>query len=89
MPSSKPFVATNVNVLGEIIQQGKAGKVFDIDDVDSMADCIVDILKTEGKKEQWGANGRKEIEGKYTLELMTEKTTGVYKKIIDPCKIDE
>ena len=82
MALSKPVFATNVNVLGELIQHRKTGMVFAIDDVQGMADGIIEVLTDKSKCTEWGENARADIEQNFTLEQFTRKTEAIFKDII-------
>ena len=83
MASSKPVIATNVNVLAEIIRPGKTGMVFEIDDVNGMANGIVELLNGADKCRQWGENARNEIMEKYTIDKLASNTLKVYEDIVN------
>lgn len=82
MALSKPVFATNVNVLGELIRHRKTGMVFAIDDVQGMADGIIEVLTDKSKCAEWGENARADIEQNFTLEQFTRKTETIFKDII-------
>lgn len=80
---SKPVIATEVNVLPEIIGQGKSGLVYGVDDIKGMAEGIVDLLRNEDKCRKWGKKGRWEIENKYSIEIIAKETLKVYSDVVD------
>lgn len=82
MASAKPVVATNVNVLGEIVSSKETGMIYDIDDVNGMADGIVELLNNQEKCIEMGNNGRRDILKKFTVEKCAEETIAVYKNIL-------
>ncbi|KPK95536.1 hypothetical protein AMJ80_05110 [bacterium SM23_31] len=89
MASAKPVVAANVNVLGEIIRHEKTGMVYDVDDVDGMADGIVELLSNQEKCAELGNNGRRDILEKFTIEKCAEETIAVYKNVLKKPGADE
>jgi len=82
MASAKPVVATNVNVLGEIVRHEKTGMVYEIDDVNGMAEGIVELLNNQEKCIEMGNNGRHDILEKFTVEKCAEETIAVYKDVL-------
>ncbi len=83
MTARKPVIATNVNVLEEIIKHEKTGMVFEIDDIIGMAEQITVLLDDESKCREWGQSARAEVEEFYTIESIAEKTITVYNKVLD------
>lgn len=80
---SKPVIATNVNVLPEIIEHGKSGLIYEIDDIKGMAEGVVSLLRNEDQCREWGDKGRKEIENNYSIEFIAEETLHVYRDILE------
>jgi len=80
---SKPVIATEVNVLPEIIEQGKSGMIYGIDDIKGMAAGIIGLLRNEAECRKWGETGRKEIENIYSIENTAEKTLRVYGDVLE------
>ena len=88
MTARKPVIATNVNVLEEIIKHEKTGMVFEVDDIIGMAEQITALLNDESKCREWGQSARAEVEELYTIESITEKTVTVYNKVLNGRKAD-
>ncbi len=82
MAARKPVIATNVNVLGEIIRNERTGKVFEIDDVNGMADVMIELLHDPRKCEEWGNNSRADVEANYTIEHCSDATVNVFVNVL-------
>ena len=60
MVMEKAVIASDVQVLSEIIEDGKTGLLHKKDDVDSLAECIKRLILDNKLRENWlpkGANG--------------------------------
>jgi len=84
--ANKPVIATNVNVLAEIIQPGKTGNVYEIDDVNGMAAGIVSLLNDPEMCARWGDNARKSVDDLYNLNKCTDDTVKVFNAVLDEVK---
>lgn len=81
--SGKPVIATDVNILSEIIEPDYNGYFYDIDDVEGMAAGIVDLLKNEEKLRDFGKNARKSVEKNYNLSKFITDTLSLYNKVLN------
>jgi len=63
--------------------------VYDVDDVDGMADGIVELLSDQEKCAELGNNGRRDILEKFTIEKCAEETIAVYRNVLKKPGADE
>ncbi|MFC1553167.1 glycosyltransferase family 4 protein [candidate division KSB1 bacterium] len=82
MTLAKPVVATDVNVLGEVIIDDLNGSIFDINDIKGMSDRIIYYIQNVDIRKNHGENGRKEAIGKYSLDKFVENTISVFEKVL-------
>jgi len=85
--SGVPVVATKVGGVVDIITHEKNGLLVEPEDTDAMTEAIVKILKDQDLSLRLKEQARKDVEQKYTLDLMVEKTINVYKEALDELKI--
>jgi len=78
-----PVVATKIQSATEIIADGVSGLLVQPQDHNAMAEAITRLLKDKKLVSSLVSNARKNIEEKYTLQIMADKTIGVYKEALD------
>ncbi|PAE18203.1 hypothetical protein CHH91_00015 [Virgibacillus sp. 7505] len=80
MKNSTPVIASNRGALSEIIDDGYNGKIFNIENLNTLEQ----ILKTTSKMEyqRMGRNGRINYKDNFTSEIMNQDIISNYKKII-------
>ncbi|MDD3819348.1 MAG: N-acetyl-alpha-D-glucosaminyl L-malate synthase BshA [Actinomycetota bacterium] len=54
-----PVIGTNIGGLKEVIEEGKSGYTFDPDDIDSMSEAAIKILKNKEVRMKMGTEARK------------------------------
>ena len=79
----KPVVATDVNVLPEIIQNGENGFLTNTEDPHSMADAVVQLLTDEKLYQTISDNNIKTSHEKFDYIKEAQKTMSVYKMLIN------
>lgn len=82
MASNTVTISTNVNALGEILDFGKNGTAFDINDIQGMADAVIELLQNKEKLNKLKKSARKTVEDYYDLPIMVEKTVKIYKSVL-------
>lgn len=78
MAAKLPVVATNVGGAGEVIIPGKTGFLVDSNNAEAMADHLIDLLENEKKAKQFGEEGRKIVESKFSCESQIKNTLELY-----------
>jgi glycosyltransferase involved in cell wall biosynthesis len=82
MAASKPVIATNVGGIPELVKNGETGVLVPPEDVDVLAESIIDLLKNKDKAQQMGLAGRKRVEEEFDVNIMVRKTEEVYQELI-------
>jgi len=85
--SGVPVVATNVGGVTDIITHEKNGLLVAPEDTDSMTDAVMRLLKDDELSEKIAVCARSDVEQRYTLDLMLERTLEVYEKALKQFKI--
>lgn len=80
MACGKPVVASRVDGLAEIIQDGVNGFLVSSEDVDGFSVHIVELAKDEGKRKSIGAAARKCVEEKYAYPIFRAHIRALYSK---------
>lgn len=78
MACKKPVVASNIDGLAEIIQDGKNGFLASEEDANSFGDYIVALAKDKEKRKSVGEAARQCIEEKYAYPHFRERIKALY-----------
>lgn len=81
MACKKPVVASRVDGLAEIIEDGQNGFLVPSEDVNGFADCIVALAKDERKRNSIGETARKCVEEKYAYPMFRARIRALYQAI--------
>jgi len=82
-----PVVATRVGGVVDIIEDRKSGLLVSPGSVGQLADAMLEVLKDKKLAENISLAARKNVEEKFTLSAMADKTVAVYKEAVDTAKI--
>lgn len=78
MAMGKPVVATNVMGPRNIIKDGENGILVDPRNPEQLADAIINLLFNEELTRKISMKGRREIEEKYSLEIVVKRHEELY-----------
>ena len=81
MAFKKPIVASNLNVIPEIVVHGKSGLIYDLKDVDMAAEFIDKLASNTKLTKEMGENGFRRIEENYSMKIFTAEIEGIIKKV--------
>ena len=81
MACRKPVVASRVDGLAEIIQNGQNGFLVPSEDIEGLADCIVELIKDEARRTSIGEAARKGVEEKYAYPMFRERIRALYEAV--------
>lgn len=82
MAAQKPVIASRVDGVPEIIEDGVNGILVESENVNQLADVISNLLINEDLRNKLSINGRKMVEEKYSWEVVGERYFDLFKKII-------
>ena len=83
MAMAKPIVATNIDGISEVLENGKTGLLVPPKDTDTLAEAIIEILNNKTKASHLGQNARKIVEEKFSVEKMVEQIEWVYEGLLN------
>jgi len=78
----KPVVATEVGGVPELIRDQQTGLLVPPADAKSLSRAILSLLDDREKARRLGENGRRLIEEKFSLKIMTEEIETLYKDLL-------
>jgi len=82
MAAGKPVVATKVGGSPEMVTDSVTGHLVSPADSESLADAIVSLLKNSNEAVAMGAEGKKIVQEKFTVEAMTKSYERLYQELI-------
>ena len=81
MAAGIPVITTPAGDSGIIVEDGVTGYVVDYKDTDRMAERIVSLANNEAERQRLGANGRKQVEAKYSYETLAFQALSVFQQV--------
>lgn len=80
---AKPVIATNVGGNSEIIQDKLNGLLFPYQDVEGIAQGMIDLLKNRELSKQMGEAGRRVICEKFSFDMRLNKVEEIYMELME------
>lgn len=77
-----PCIGTRVDAIPEIIEEGITGCLVEPNNHEELADKIIMLMEDENLMKNMGANGRKRVEKYFTWDLVVDRMTEVFNKVI-------
>lgn len=82
MAAGLPIVTTASEGALEIIEDGVTGRLVPVDDAESLADAIVDLLDNSSERSRLAQNARRAARRHFSLERMARDTERVYREVL-------
>lgn len=82
MACEVPVIGTNSGGLPEVVVNGTTGLLFDVGDVDAMAEGAIDILSDEEKSIYMGTKGRERAVEVFDSRLIVPQYEALYEKAL-------
>jgi glycosyltransferase involved in cell wall biosynthesis len=82
MASGLPIVATAVGGNGELLDDGRTGRLVRSNDVDAMAHALLDDFTDPAAARRRGAAARAEVEQRFSLQRMVDAYGELYQRLI-------
>lgn len=82
MAEQKAVIATKVGGVPQIIKNGISGILIDPENVDMLAEAILDLLKNDEKRFALGKAARLEVEAHFSSLVMSRQYMQVYQQLI-------
>ena len=82
MAAGLPIVTTASEGALEIIEDGVTGRLVPVDDPESLADAIVDLLDNSSERSRLAQNARRAARRHFSLERMARDTERVYREVL-------
>jgi glycosyltransferase involved in cell wall biosynthesis len=82
MASRLPLVATPVGEIPSVIENGRTGMLVPVEDSESIAATVVELLQDAAKREQLGSAARQLVEDKFSSDRMAADHLRVYEEAV-------
>ena len=81
MAARLPVVTTPAGDAAQVIQDGQTGYVVDFEDIDGLADRIVQLADSQELRRKFGEAGRKRVEENFDVRGLGAKVLTIYRSI--------
>ena len=82
MAMAKPIVATDIESITEILDNGKTGILVPPKDPDALSRAIISLLTDGDKARQMGFKARMTVEEKFRVEVIVDRVEKVYQELL-------
>jgi N-acetyl-alpha-D-glucosaminyl L-malate synthase BshA len=82
MACEVPVIATRVGGVPEVIEEDGCGYLFDVGEIDGMAEAALRILSDDRLRERLGRRGREIAVSRFTTEQIIPQYEALYKSVI-------
>ncbi|MFD2228576.1 glycosyltransferase [Alkalimarinus sediminis] len=80
MVYSKPVVCSRVGGNPELVEHGTNGLLYDVTNVEQLAEHLIKLLQDSALSEEYGRNGREKVEKEFSIQQMVTNTLSIYSK---------
>ncbi|MEM2001611.1 MAG: glycosyltransferase family 4 protein [Thermoproteota archaeon] len=80
---SRPVIASRLDGVREVIEEGRCGYLFEAGDVEGLAERIIQSYHESGLLQEMGERGRRLVESKYTWKTIAEHIAKILEEIIE------
>lgn len=83
MANGTPVVQPRRGTLTEIVERTGGGLLYDPDDIEGLAECILTLYKDSSRAEEMGRSGAEAVRNLYSAEVMAERALDVYARVLE------
>jgi L-malate glycosyltransferase len=84
LASQVPVIATDSGGLPEVIEDGEAGYLLPVGDVDGMAQRAIEILSDEALQQKMGERGRHLATERFAIDRVIPRYIALYERLLAP-----
>ncbi len=82
MACQVPSIATRVGGVSELIDDGETGRLFEVGDVDGMAEAAIDLLSHPEKLREMGYAARRTAQARFCASRIIPKYVEYYERVL-------
>lgn len=86
MAASKPVVATDVGDNRHVVRHGETGYIVPVRDIEAMSRALRLLVRSEERRIEFGAAGRRRYEHQYTVQSMVRRYEELYLDVLRDSK---
>ena len=79
----EPIVATDVNVLPEIIINGRNGFIVSSEDAYGLAQVIMRLIKSKALRQRISQQNIRDCQERFDLQVAAQETDSIYRLLLD------
>lgn len=80
--ANNPIVSTNVGGIENVVMQNKTGLLSDINDIDSYADNLLELIENNDKREAMKKEGWNHVKDQFSYSRLVNDIDQLYKKLL-------
>jgi glycosyltransferase involved in cell wall biosynthesis len=77
-----PVISTSFGSIPDVVKHGETGLLAVPRDAASLAEHMIAMLQDESLRKRLGANGRRLVESRYSLDRMLDRLESVYERVL-------
>jgi glycosyltransferase involved in cell wall biosynthesis len=77
-----PVISTNIGGISEAVRDGESGILVPSDNALRLAEAIQYLLDNEGARLRLGREGRKQVIGNFSHEVIVRRLCSIYEKLL-------
>ncbi|MCP9440769.1 MAG: glycosyltransferase family 4 protein [Nitrospira sp.] len=78
-----PVISTVFGSIPDVVKHGETGLLAAPRDAASLAEHMITMLRDESLRKRLGANGRRLVENRYSLDRMLDRLESVYERVVN------
>jgi glycosyltransferase involved in cell wall biosynthesis len=82
MAAGKPVVASRVDDIPELVDEGRTGLLFDSDDLDGLISALQKLIDKHELRKQLGEAGKEKIKAEFDLKKQSQKYAALYRSLL-------
>lgn len=83
MASGVPVLASDRGALGEIVDDGRTGRVVPAGDRDALASALIGLLQDRRRLAEMGRRAREEARNRFSVDRQSMEIEGLYRRVLD------
>lgn len=82
MAAGRPVVASRVDDIPELVEDGRTGLLFTSDDLNGLVEALKKLIDDKELREQMGAAGKAKIAAEFDLKQQSQKYAALYRQLL-------
>jgi len=82
MACGTPIIATDVDALRDVVEDGKNGLLVQYNNVEALSEKIIYLLKNKDEQSKFSINGKKRVKNVYNWNKISRDILRVYEDVL-------